>query len=186
MITAASFGGSSMVSSLPAASQHLRADNISASPKPILTTTRLAATQSASQETAAEILAKQRLQRPVSPHLSIYRPQITWYASSLNRITGITLSGSLYLFGLAYLAAPYTGWHLETASMVATVAAWPAAAKIALKSFFAFPMFFHSFNGVRHLLWDIGVGFTNQQVIRTGWSVIGVTVVTSLYYVFFQ
>ncbi|KAJ4411590.1 hypothetical protein N0V91_001375 [Didymella pomorum] len=149
-------------------------------------TKRLAATQSASQESAAEILAKQRLQRPVSPHLSIYRPQITWYASSLNRITGITLSGSLYLFGLAYLAAPYTGWHLETASMVATVAAWPAAAKIALKSFFAFPMFFHSFNGVRHLLWDIGVGFTNQQVIRTGWSVVGLTVVTSLYYVFFQ
>ncbi|KAF1363600.1 mitochondrial succinate dehydrogenase cytochrome b560 subunit C [Lizonia empirigonia] len=147
---------------------------------------RLAATEAASQETAAEILRKQRLQRPVSPHLSIYKPQITWYASSFNRITGITLSGSLYLFGLAYLAAPYTGWHLETASMVATVAAWPAAAKIALKSFFAFPMFFHSFNGVRHLLWDIGVGFTNQQVIRTGWSVVGLTVVTSLYYVFFQ
>nr|QDG02003.1 succinate dehydrogenase subunit C [Didymella tanaceti] len=149
-------------------------------------TKRFAATQSASHDTAAEILAKQRLKRPVSPHLTIYRPQITWLASSFNRITRITLSGSLYLFGLAYLAAPYTGWHLETASMVATVAAWPVAAKVALKSFFAFPMFFHSFNGVRHLLWDIGVGFTNQQVIRTGWTAIGLTVATSLYYIFFQ
>lgn len=154
--------------------------------RPLTIPPRLAATEAASQDTAQEILRKQRLNRPVSPHLSIYRPQITWYASSLNRITGITLSGSLYLFGLAYLAAPYTGWHLETASMVAAVAAWPTAAKVALKSFFAFPMFFHSFNGVRHLLWDVGIGFTNQQVIRTGWSVVGLTVVTSLYYVFFQ
>ncbi|KAH7413624.1 mitochondrial succinate dehydrogenase cytochrome b560 subunit C [Phaeosphaeria sp. MPI-PUGE-AT-0046c] len=137
-----------------------------------------------SQADAAEILAKQRIHRPVSPHLSIYQPQITWYASSLNRVTGITLSAALYLFGFAYLAAPYTGWHLETQAMVATVAAWPAAVKIGLKSFFAFPFFFHSFNGVRHLSWDVGLGFKNAQVIKTGWTAVGLTVVASLYYVF--
>merc|ERR1712137_753034 len=70
---------------------------------------RLAATEHASQSEAAEILAKQRVNRPVSPHLAIYKPQITWIASGLNRITGVTLSGSLYLFGIAYLIAPYTG-----------------------------------------------------------------------------
>jgi len=144
------------------------------------TTSRLAT----SQADAAEILAKQRIQRPVSPHLTIYRPQITWYASSFNRITGVTLSGALYLFGFAYLAAPYTGWHLETQAMVATVAAWPAAVKIGLKSFFAFPFFFHSFNGLRHLAWDLGVGMTNQAVIKTGWGAVGLTAVVSLYYVF--
>lgn len=68
--------------------------------------------------------------------------------------------------------------------MVAAVAAWPAAVKIGLKSFFAFPFFFHSINGLRHLAWDVGVGFTNQQVIRTGWGAIGLTVAMSLYYVF--
>ena len=88
---------------------------------------RLAATESISSSQSQEALAKQRLQRPVSPHLGIYRPQITWIASSLNRVTGITLSGSLYLFGFAYLAAPTLGWHLETQSMVAAVAAWPVA-----------------------------------------------------------
>ncbi len=62
----------------------------------------------------------------------------------------------------------------------------PGWLKGAAKLVFAVPFTFHSFNGVRHLLWDVGVGFTNQQVIRTGWSVIGLTVVTSLYYVFFQ
>jgi succinate dehydrogenase (ubiquinone) cytochrome b560 subunit len=132
----------------------------------------------------AEILVKQRINRPVSPHLSIYKPQITWYASSLNRVTGIILSGSLYLFGFAYLAAPYTGWHMETQSMVAAVAAWPLAAKVALKGFFAFPFFFHSYNGLRHLSWDLGIGFTNIQVIRTGWGAVALTVVSALYYTF--
>jgi succinate dehydrogenase (ubiquinone) cytochrome b560 subunit len=146
----------------------------------LLTNYRLAT----SQADSAEILAKQRLNRPVSPHLSIYKPQITWYASSLNRVTGVILSGSLYLFGFAYLAAPYTGWHLETQSMVAAVAAWPVAAKIALKSFFAWPFFFHSFNGIRHLTWDLGLGFKNAQVIRTGWTAVALTAVSALYYTF--
>ena len=145
---------------------------------------RLAATESVSSSQGQEILAKQRLSRPVSPHLSIYRPQITWYASAFNRVTGITLSGSLYLFGIAYLIAPYTGWHLETQSMVAAVAAWPATIKIAVKSFFAFPFFFHSLNGLRHLSWDLGIGFKNPQVIKTGWTAVGLSVAMSLYYIF--
>lgn len=144
----------------------------------------MAATETVSSSQGQEILAKQRLSRPVSPHLTIYRPQITWIASSFNRITGVALSGSLYLFGIAYLIAPYTGWHLETQSMVAAVAGWSAAAKIGLKSFFAFPFFFHSINGLRHLTWDMGVGFKNAQVIKTGWTAVGLTVAASLYYVF--
>jgi succinate dehydrogenase (ubiquinone) cytochrome b560 subunit len=133
---------------------------------------------------AAEILSKQRLQRPVSPHLAIYKPQITWYGSGLNRLTAVILSGSLYLFGFAYLAAPITGWHMETQSMVAAVAAWPLAVKMGLKAFFAFPFFYHSYNGLRHLAWDLGVGFKNATVARTGWTAIGLTVVTALYYTF--
>jgi succinate dehydrogenase (ubiquinone) cytochrome b560 subunit len=99
-------------------------------------------------------------------------------------LTAIILSGSFYLFGMAYLAAPYTGWHLETQSMVAAVAAWPVAVKVALKGFFAFPFFYHSYNGLRHLAWDLGIGMKNTQVIRTGWTAVGLTVVTALYYTF--
>ncbi|KAF1848024.1 mitochondrial succinate dehydrogenase cytochrome b560 subunit C [Cucurbitaria berberidis CBS 394.84] len=145
---------------------------------------RLAATEHVSQPHGTEILAKQRLRRPVSPHLTIYRPQITWYASALNRVCGIMLSGPLYLFGFAYLAAPTLGWHLETQSMIAAVAAWPLVAKVALKAYFAFPFFFHCLNGFRHLSWDVGVGFKNQTVIRTGWTMIAMTVAGSLYYTF--
>jgi succinate dehydrogenase (ubiquinone) cytochrome b560 subunit len=142
------------------------------------------ATENVNQQKGTEILAKQRLQRPVSPHLSIYRPQITWYASSLNRVTAIILSGGLYLFGFAYLAAPTLGWHLETPSMVAAVAAWPVAAKVAAKFTIAMPFFFHSLNGLRHLTWDVGRGLANQTVIRTGWTAVAASVVLSLYYGF--
>jgi succinate dehydrogenase (ubiquinone) cytochrome b560 subunit len=145
---------------------------------------RLAATEHVSKTQAHEILAKQRLHRPVSPHLAIYRPQITWYSSGLNRVTAVVLSGSLYLFGFAYLAAPYTGWHLETQSMVAAVAAWPVAVKMGVKAFFAAPFFFHCVNGLRHLAWDLGYGFKNQQVIRTGWSAVALAAVGTVYYTF--
>ncbi|KAF2113830.1 hypothetical protein BDV96DRAFT_578395 [Lophiotrema nucula] len=145
---------------------------------------RLAATDTVSQTTGQEILAKQRLQRPVSPHLGIYKPQITWLPSMFNRLTGVILSGGLYLFGFAYLAAPTLGWHLETPSMVAAVASWPAFAKISAKAFVAFPFFFHSLNGLRHLAWDLGIGFKNITVIQSGWTVVGLTVASALYYTF--
>ncbi|OCL02230.1 succinate dehydrogenase subunit C [Glonium stellatum] len=142
---------------------------------------RLAATEHIPQSNAESILVKQRLQRPVSPHLSIYRPQITWYASSFHRITGLLLSGGLYIFGIAYLAAPVTGWHLETPSLVAAFGSLPFAAKVAAKMTMAFPFTFHSFNGVRHLVWDLGLGYATKTVIRTGWTVVGLSVLSSLY-----
>lgn len=142
---------------------------------------RLVESATISSKTANDqILAKQRLNRPVSPHLSIYKPQITWYASALNRITGSALSGLFYIFGAAYLVAPLTGWHLESASMAAAFATWPAALKVLTKLTLAFPFTFHSFNGIRHLAWDMGTGITNQQVKTTGWTVVGLSAVSAL------
>ncbi|KJK68074.1 Succinate dehydrogenase/Fumarate reductase transmembrane subunit [Aspergillus parasiticus SU-1] len=127
-----------------------------------------------------KILAQQRLNRPVSPHLSIYRPQITWIGSSFHRITGFALSGSLYLYATAYLASPLLGWHLESASVAAAFAALPIVAKVLLKGVMALPFTYHCFNGVRHLVWDLGRGITNQQVIKSGWTVVGLSVLSAL------
>ena len=129
---------------------------------------------------ADSLLASQRRHRPVSPHLTIYKPQVTWILSSLNRITGVALSGTMYLFGIAYLVAPTLGWHLESASIAASFAALPIIAKIILKAGFALPFTFHSINGIRHLIWDTGSAFTNKQVIVTGWSVVGLTFASAL------
>ncbi|KAL4926039.1 succinate dehydrogenase cytochrome b560 subunit [Aspergillus undulatus] len=127
-----------------------------------------------------KILAEQRLRRPVAPHISIYRPQITWYMSGLHRITGLLLSGPLYLFATAYLAAPLFGWHLDSASLATAFAGLGAAAQIGIKSFFAFPFTYHSFNGLRHLTWDTGRAITNKLVIQTGWTVVGLSVASAL------
>jgi succinate dehydrogenase (ubiquinone) cytochrome b560 subunit len=139
-----------------------------------------AATAAVPTTTADTILAAQRRNRPVSPHLTIYKPQITWIGSSLNRITGVYLSGIFYIFGIAYLAAPTIGWHLESASLAAAFASWPIIAKVFTKVMLAFPFTYHSLNGVRHLVWDTGAAFTNKQVIVTGWTVMGLAGLSAL------
>ncbi|KAI9822541.1 MAG: hypothetical protein M1827_000260 [Pycnora praestabilis] len=140
---------------------------------------RPAATQTINQNDGYEILVKQRRNRPVSPHLSIYQPQVTWYLSALNRITGSTLSGGLYVFGAAYLVAPLFGWHLESASIAASFGALSVPAKVAIKMGLSLPFTFHCWNGCRHLVWDTGNEFSNKQVQQTGWTVLGLTVVSS-------
>jgi len=92
-----------------------------------------------------------------------------------NRITGAILSGGVYCFGAAYLVSPLFGWHLDVPTLVATFGSLPVAAKLGIKSLVAFPFAFHSINGLRHLTWDTGAALSNKQVIRTGWTVVGLT-----------
>lgn len=126
------------------------------------------------------ILAKQRLNRPVSPHLTIYQPQITWIVSIATRITGVALSGGLYLYATAYLLSPgVTGWNVGSESLVNAFGSLSPVSQFALKFAVALPFSFHSFNGVRHLIWDTGSMMTNQQVARSGWTVVGASVVAA-------
>lgn len=105
---------------------------------------RLVAAASMSEKQAQNnILANQRLNRPVAPHLAIYQPQITWYLSALNRITGCTVSGLFYLYGALYLVAPYLGWHVETQVLAASFAAWPVVLQVLTKVAVALPFTFH-------------------------------------------
>jgi succinate dehydrogenase (ubiquinone) cytochrome b560 subunit len=133
------------------------------------------------QEGGEAILMKQRLQRPVAPHLSIYRWQISWIPSALNRVTGVTLSGIFYLYGIGYLVAPALGLHLESAVVAASFAAWPVAAKVLAKTIIALPFTFHTLNGLRHLTWDFGKAITNKAVQQTGWAAVAASVVAALY-----
>merc|ERR1711939_1251547 len=72
--------------------------------------TRPVATQKMTPTDSYDILVQQRKKRPTSPNLGIYKPQITWILSSLNRVTGLTVAVPFYLFGLAYLASPLRAW----------------------------------------------------------------------------
>ena len=143
--------------------------------------TRAAATTTIKESEAHDLLIKQRLNRPVSPHLGIYQPQVTWYASILNRITGSILSAGFYVFGFGYLVAPMLGWDFSSHAMVATFAGLSPAVKIGLKSFVAFPFAFHSFNGIRHLIWDMGLNLGNKHVQRTGYYVFAISGLATIY-----
>ncbi len=61
--------------------------------------------------------------------------------------------------------------------MAAAFGAWPVAVKVLTKMTVAFPFMFHSLNGVRHLVWDMGKELSNKQVQRTGWAVVGLSTV---------
>ncbi|KAI9744213.1 MAG: hypothetical protein M1818_002365 [Claussenomyces sp. TS43310] len=171
-----------LVASKPSVISQLAARNVAA-PLALapISSIRPVSTQKLTPADSYQILVEQRKRRPTSPHLSIYRPQITWFASGFNRITGITLSAGFYVFGTAYLVAPLFGWHLESASLAAAFGAWPVAAKVATKFALAFPFTYHSLNGVRHLVWDTASQFSNKQVIRSGWTVVGLSVTSAIY-----
>ncbi|KAG9652713.1 hypothetical protein KCU64_g8280, partial [Aureobasidium melanogenum] len=131
-----------------------------------------------------QLLADRRLHRPVSPNLGIYRWNMGSVMSSMMRITGVTYSGSLYLFGLAYLVSPYLGWDLSSANIAAAFASLPEGAKSIIKFAVAWPIVLHSFNGMRHLTWDRAKGFNNSFIQKTGWAVIGATTLSVGYMVF--
>ncbi|KAI4120447.1 MAG: hypothetical protein LQ338_007014 [Usnochroma carphineum] len=128
---------------------------------------------------ADAILMRQRRSRPISPHLSIYQTQIPWVMSALNRITGSLLSGAFYLFGFTYLISPLFGWHMESSALAESFAQLPTAVRGGLKFMVALPFTYHGFNGMRHLVWDSGRELANKSVVRTGWVVMGLTVVCS-------
>ena len=105
--------------------------------------------------------------RPTSPHLSIYKPQITSVLSITHRMTGIALYvGALamvaWLVLAAYYPVHYAKWH-EIAS------SW--AGRVVLIGFLL-AFYFHLANGIRHLFWDMGKGYSLPAANRSGWLVL--------------
>ncbi len=105
--------------------------------------------------------------RPLSPHLSIYRPQITSVLSILHRMTGVALYAGLgliiiFLVVVGYYPENYGLLHECLASIVGRV----------LLFGWTFSLYFHFFNGIRHLTWDMGKGFDIPTVHKSGWVVV--------------
>lgn len=108
-----------------------------------------------------------RDQRPLSPHIQIYRPQITSVLSITHRLTGLALSvGSplLVIWLMMAAAGPqsYSGLHIFLASWLGLV----------LLLGWTFSLFFHLCNGIRHLFWDAGYGFELAAIYASGWTVV--------------
>ncbi|MBO7942051.1 succinate dehydrogenase, cytochrome b556 subunit, partial [Streptomyces sp. S9] len=114
-------------------------------------------------------------ERPLSPHLQVYRWQVQMVTSILHRATGVILSiGALLIaWGLTALAAGPEAW----ASFVACARS-PLGFLILFGWTWAFA--YHLINGIRHLVQDAGYGYKVQTFVRSGWvSVIGSLVLTA-------
>jgi len=105
--------------------------------------------------------------RPLSPHLQIYRPQITSILSVSHRATGLALSlGTLLLVWWLVALARGPQAFAETQSFVGS---W--FGRLLLLGW-TFSLFFHLANGIRHLCWDAGYGFEIKTTTTSGWVVV--------------
>lgn len=114
-------------------------------------------------------------ERPLSPHLTIYRPQLTSLLSVTHRGTGVFLA-----LGIPLLI----GW-------LAAVAAGPETYALVQRGFgsfigrtlllgWSFSLFYHLANGVRHLCWDLGWGLELKSVYRSGAVVVAFSTLVTL------
>lgn len=109
--------------------------------------------------------------RPLSPHLQVYKPQLTSVLSISHRITGLALSvGTLLL--VAWIAATAKG--PDTFALVSGFMRNPIG--FLLLFGWSVALFYHLANGIRHLFWDAGYGFEIHTAYRSGWFVVGATV----------
>lgn len=145
---------------------------------------RNVSTVKASHDEEQAILVQQRKNRPSSPHLEIYQPQLTWIMSSFHRITGVAMSAALYGITCTYAATSILNIPFEATSLITAAASLPIFVKIGAKAAMSFTFAYHSFNGLRHIIWDFGKELTIKGVYRTGYAVLALTAVAGTYLTF--
>lgn len=112
--------------------------------------------------------------RPLSPHLSIYRNQLSMITSITHRITGVGLTLGAVLVVWWFLAASTSAEYFATVDAFLT--SW-FGGLILIGSLWA--LCFHFLNGIRHLFWDAGYGLEMKTAQRTGIAVLIGSVVLS-------
>lgn len=105
--------------------------------------------------------------RPLSPHLTIYRPQMTSISSIFVRITGNALLAATLLLIAWLLAASTSAAAFEWVQCVIT--SW-FGDLVFLLSLWA--LWYHMLGGLRHLIWDTGRGLELKAAERMGWMMI--------------
>ena len=106
-------------------------------------------------------------ERPLSPHLQIYRHQLTSVISIFHRLSGIglgvgTLILAYWLIAVAAGPGPFNFAQGLIGSWLGTI----------LLVGWTFGLTYHLCNGIRHLFWDAGYGYEMETVYRSGWLVV--------------
>lgn len=114
-------------------------------------------------------------QRPKSPNMQNYRPQLTSVLSFGHRLSGVGLG--LGAFGLtAWLLAGAAGpWAFS-----AVQAVFLSAPGLVLLFLLTLALFYHLCNGIRHLIWDSVHAFELRSIYAGGWAVLGASLILTL------
>ena len=108
--------------------------------------------------------------RPLSPHLQVYRPQLTSVMSIMHRASGVVLAtGSLLL--AIFLTALAMG---EKAFEPLVLALHHPVGRFVLFGY-SLALVYHGLNGIRHLAWDLSIGLEIRHVYQSGYIVLGLT-----------
>ena len=118
--------------------------------------------------------------RPLSPHLQIYRKQLNSATSILNRITGIAMLGSAFLIVWWLLAAATGKAYFDLVDGLMTSLLGDVVMTLSVLG-----LWYHTLGGLRHLIWDTGRGLELEAADRMGWAmIVGAMVLTILTLIF--
>ena len=107
----------------------------------------------------------------MSPHLQIYKPQLTSVLSITHRATGMALAlGTLFLVWWLFSVATGPD-HFAFVSNI--MSSWLG---LVILGGLSWALFYHLCNGIRHLFWDAGYGFEIETAYRTGWITLALSV----------
>ena len=114
-------------------------------------------------------------ERPISPHLQVYKPQITSVLSIFHRITGVALTFGLILL-IAWIFTLSLGEEYFE-YFVMFIKSWFG---LLILFGFTFALNYHLCNGIRHLFWDAGYGYEIETVHKSGLAVLVVSFVLTI------
>jgi succinate dehydrogenase / fumarate reductase cytochrome b subunit len=113
--------------------------------------------------------------RPLSPHLQVYRFQLTSILSITHRATGVFLAIGTLLLSYWLTSAAYGPQAFAYAQDL--IGSIPGQL---LLFGWSWSLFYHFCNGIRHLFWDAGYGFDIPTLYKSGWTVVIASVVLTL------
>ena len=116
--------------------------------------------------------------RPLSPHLQIYKPQLTSVMSISHRFTGVILSVLLLLIPFFFFVISLGSEYFNILVSVLD----HFLVKLILYGVI-FVVTYHLLNGVRHLFWDIGKGLSIKDSYLSGYLVIALSLLTTLFFI---